>query len=142
MKLGIRFHDLPTRVSTGAFILHAGLGKWGADETRAQGLHAAAAGAFPFLKAISPARFARLLALGEIATGTALLAPVVPAALAGGALTLFSGSLVAMYLRTPAMHEPGSVWPTPAGTAVSKDVWMLGVGLGLLVEAATEARAQ
>jgi hypothetical protein len=142
MKLGIRAQDVPTRVSTGAFILHAGLGKWGRDETRAQGLHAAAAGAFPFLKGISPARFARLLALGEIATGTALLAPVVPVALAGGALTLFSGSLVAMYLRTPAMHLPGSVWPTPAGTAVSKDVWMLGIGLGLLVEAATQARGR
>jgi uncharacterized membrane protein YkgB len=77
--------------------------------------------------------------MGEIATGTALLAPVVPAALAGGALTLFSGSLVAMYLRTPAMHLPGSFWPTPAGIGVSKDVWMLGIGLGLLVEAATDA---
>ncbi|MFZ0996186.1 MAG: hypothetical protein WAO09_09480 [Candidatus Dormiibacterota bacterium] len=140
MKLRIRARDLPTRVSTGAYILHAGLGKWDADEARAQGVHAAAAGAFPFLKRISPRRFARLLALGEIATGTALLAPVVPASLAGGALTLFSGTLIAMYLRTPAMHLPGSVWPTPAGTAVSKDVWMLGVGLGLLVEAAAEAR--
>jgi len=142
MKLGIRARDLPTRVSTGAFILHAGLGKWDPDEKRAEGIHTMASGAFPLLKRIPPLRFARLLALGEIATGTALLAPFVPAALAGGALTLFSGSLVAMYLRTPAMHLPGSVWPTPAGTAVSKDVWMLGVGLGLLVEAATEARTR
>ena len=140
MKLGIRARDLPTRVSTGAYILHAGLGKWDLDEKRAEGLQAAASGAFPVLKRIPPSRFTRLLALGEIATGAALLAPVVPAALAGGALTVFSGTLLAMYLRTPAMHQPGSVWPTPAGTAVSKDVWMLGVGLGLLVEAVTEAR--
>jgi uncharacterized membrane protein YkgB len=41
---------------------------------------------------------------------------------------------VTMYLRTPAMHKPNSVWPTPAGTAVSKDVWMLGIGLGLLAD--------
>ncbi|MGA7088608.1 MAG: hypothetical protein WB116_10090 [Candidatus Dormiibacterota bacterium] len=141
MKLGIRARDLPTRVSTGAYILHAGLGKWDLDAKRAEGVHAAASGAFPMLKRIPPLRFTRLLALGEIATGAALLAPLVPAALAGGALTVFSGTLLAMYLRTPAMHQPGSVWPTPAGTAVSKDVWMLGVGLGLLVEAATEARA-
>jgi hypothetical protein len=140
MKLGTMARDVPTRVSTGAYILHAGLGKWDADEKRAQGIHAMASGAFPLLKRIPPSRFARLLAAGEIATGTALLAPFVPAALAGAALTLFSGSLVAMYLRTPAMHLPGSVWPTPAGTAVSKDVWMLGVGLGLLVEAATDSR--
>jgi hypothetical protein len=43
-----------------------------------------------------------------------------------------------MYLRTPAMHRPGSVWPTPAGIAVSKDVFMLGIRVGLLLEAATE----
>jgi uncharacterized membrane protein YkgB len=41
-----------------------------------------------------------------------------------------------MYLRTPALHKPGSVWPTQAGTAVSKDVWMLGIGLGLMAGSA------
>jgi len=39
------------------------------------------------------------------------------------------------------MHKPGSVWPSPAGIGVSKDVWMLGIGLGLLVGAATERRS-
>jgi uncharacterized membrane protein YkgB len=38
-----------------------------------------------------------------------------------------------MYGRTPAMHKPGSLWPAPAGIAVSKDVWMLAIGLGLMV---------
>jgi len=37
-----------------------------------------------------------------------------------------------VYLRTPALQKPGSVWPTQAGTAVSNDVWMLGIGLGLV----------
>lgn len=138
MKLPLKTRDLPTRLATGAFILHSGLEKWGADEERAKGLHGMASGAFPFLRRISPVRFGKLLAGGEIATGAALLTPVVPAGLAGGALTLFSGSLVAMYLRTPAMHKPGSVWPTPQGIGISKDVWMLGIGLGLLLEAATE----
>ncbi|HVB14534.1 MAG TPA: hypothetical protein VNH38_07245 [Candidatus Dormibacteraeota bacterium] len=138
MKLWPAARDLPTRIATGAFILHTGIGKWNLDEAHAQGLHQTASGAFPFLTRISPARFARLLAAGEIATGAALLTPPVPAALAGGALTFFSGALVTMYLRTPAMHREGSVWPSPAGIAVSKDVWMLGIGLGLLLEAATE----
>jgi hypothetical protein len=39
-----------------------------------------------------------------------------------------------MYLRTPTLHEPGSIWPTQAGIGVSKDVWMLGVGVGLLAD--------
>ena len=114
------------------YILHAGLEKWHAEEARAKGVHKAATGAFPFLERVPPERFIKLLAAGEIAIGSALLAPVVPSALAGAALTGFSGSLVTMYLRTPAMHKPGSVWPTQASTGVSKDVWMLGIGLGLM----------
>jgi hypothetical protein len=128
----VKARDLPGRVATGAYILHAGLEKWHADEARAKGVHKAASGAFPFLERIPPERFIKILAAGEIAVGSALLAPFVPSAVAGAALTGFSGSLVTMYLRTPAMHKPGSVWPSPAGTGVSKDVWMLGIGLGLV----------
>jgi uncharacterized membrane protein YphA (DoxX/SURF4 family) len=132
----LKARDLPGRIATGAYILHAGLEKWHADEARAKGVHKAATGAFPFLERIPPERFIRLLAGSEIAIGTALLAPVVPSALAGTALTGFSGSLVTMYLRTPALHKPGSVWPTQAGTGISKDVWMLGIGLGLMLGSA------
>ena len=128
----VKARDLPGRIATGAYILHAGLEKWRAEEARAKGVHQAASGAFPFLERVPPERFIKLLAAGEIAIGSALLAPVVPSVLAGAALTGFSGSLVTMYLRTPAMHKPGSVWPTQAGTGVSKDVWMLGIGLGLM----------
>jgi hypothetical protein len=131
----LKARDLPGRVAAGGYILHTGLEKWHADEARAQRLHKAASGAFPVLERIPPERFTRLLAVSEIAIGSALLAPVVPSIVAGAALTGFSGSLLTMYLRTPAMHKPGSVWPTQAGTAVSKDVWMLGIGLGLVAGA-------
>jgi uncharacterized membrane protein YphA (DoxX/SURF4 family) len=140
MRLSMKARTAPGRVATGAYILHSGLEKWNGGDDRATGVHATAANAFPFLKAVPPRRFLRLLAAAEIATGTALLAPVVPAALAGAALTGFSGSLVAMYLRTPAMRRPGSVWPSQGGVAVSKDIWMLGIGLDLLADAATERR--
>ena len=90
------------------------------------------------LERIPPERFVRLLAASEIAIGSALLAPVVPSLVAGAALTGFSGSLLTMYLRTPALHKPGSVWPTQAGTAVSKDVWMLGIGVGLIAGSLTD----
>jgi hypothetical protein len=126
--------NLPTRVTTGVYILHAGLEKWHGDEQRAIAVHGMAAGAYPIFKDMPPTRFLRLLAAAEIAVGTVLLVPFVSNARAGAALTGFSGGLVAMYLRTPALHKPGSYWPTPAGTAVSKDIWMLGVGLGLLID--------
>jgi hypothetical protein len=134
----MKTRTVPGRVATGAYILHSGLEKWNGDEDHAVGVHRTAVNAFPFLEPVPPRRFLRLLAAAELATGTALLAPFVPAALAGAALTGFSGGLVAMYLRTPAMRKPGSIWPSQGGVAVSKDVWMLGIGLGLLAEGATE----
>jgi uncharacterized membrane protein YphA (DoxX/SURF4 family) len=140
MNLQIQARDLPERIATGAYILHAGLEKWPANDTRAGAVHGMAAGAFPVLKHLPPPRFLRLLAAGEIAVGTALLTPFVPSALAGAALTAFSGSLLAMYARTPALHKPGSIWPSPAGIGVSKDVWMLGIGLGLVVDGLASRR--
>jgi hypothetical protein len=138
MHLQLAARDVPTRLTTGGYILHSGLQKLRGDEQQATGVHAMAAGAFPFLRGIRPATFLRALAVAEVAVGATLLAPVVPNRVAGAALTGFAGGLMGMYLRTPALHKPGSVWPTPGGIAVSKDVWMLGVGVGLLAEPAGE----
>lgn len=129
-----QLRDIPTRLATGAYILHAGLTKWNGGDEQAARLHGAAAGAFPFLNKVEPRAFLKALSIAEMGTGAALLAPFVSNSLAGACLTAFAGSLVTMYLRSPAMHKPGSIWPTPQGTAVSKDVWMLGIGLGLLAD--------
>lgn len=130
----MRLRDFPARIASGAYVLHSGLEKWNGSEEQAKAVHAMAAGAFPVLSKVPPATFLKALSAAEIGTGAALLVPVVPNRLAGSALTAFAGGLVAMYLRTPALHKPGSVWPTQAGTGISKDVWMLGIGLGLLVD--------
>ncbi len=132
----MKLRNLPTRAATGAFILHSGIEKWSGGPEQAQGVHGMASGAFPFLGGIKPTDFLKGLSVGEMAVGAALLAPVVPPALAGAALTGFSGALLTMYLRTPALHKPGSFWPTQNGIAVSKDLWMFGIGLGLLLDAA------
>jgi uncharacterized membrane protein YphA (DoxX/SURF4 family) len=90
MRAPLAARDVPGRLVTGGYILHAGSGKWnGAPETAA-GIHGAAAAAFPFLNDVPPEKFLRMLAVGEIATGAALLLPVVPSELAGLALTGFS----------------------------------------------------
>jgi uncharacterized membrane protein YphA (DoxX/SURF4 family) len=127
--------DLPGRLTTGAYVLHAGWEKWHSPPERAVLVHQAAAGAFPFLRHIPPGAFVRMLAVSEIGLGALLLNPLVPCPVAGAPLVAFSGGLMAMYLRTPSMHKPGSVWPTAAGTGVSKDVWMFGIGLGLVLDA-------
>lgn len=136
----MRLRTIPTRLATGAYILHSGLAKRDAPPETAAGLHGMASGAYPFLKDLEPERFVRTLSVVEMTLGSILLAPFVPTRLAGLALTGFSGGLVTMYLRTPALRKPGSIWPSQAGTAISKDVWMLGIGLGLLIDAVTDRK--
>jgi hypothetical protein len=138
MGISIKASQLPPRIATGAFILNSGIGKLSADDQTAAQLHGFAAGAYPFLNKLKPHDFVRLLAGAEIALGAALLIPVVPAALAGAGLTAFSGGLLGLYARTPGMHKEGSPLPTQEGTAIAKDVWMAGIGLGLLLDDLTD----
>lgn len=121
----------PARLTTGAFIFHSGLNKWRGDEATATGVHAMAAGAYPFLADVAPRKFLKALAAAEIAVGAVLLVPLVPTRFAGAVLTAFSGGLMGLYFRTPGLRKPRSVWPTPGGMAISKDVWLLGTGLTL-----------
>jgi hypothetical protein len=132
MALPITLSEIAPRISAGAFILNSGLGKRSADEGTAAGLHGFATGTYPFLKGVDPATFVKVLAYSEIAVGTALLTPFVPTAVAGAALTAFSGGLLGLYLNTPGMRKPGSLAPTQEGLTVAKDVWLLGIGIGLL----------
>ena len=140
MGLLMRAREVAPRIATGAYILNSGVQKRQVDEEAAKRLHTLASGTYPFLARMEPATFVRVLSAAEIGLGAALLTPFVPAALAGAALTTFSGGLLVMYLRTPGMRKPGSLAPTPTGLAISKDVWMLGIGLGLLTDAATRSR--
>lgn len=140
MSLRRLLPQLPARIATGAYILHSGLGKWKGDEQQAQGVHGMAAGAYPFLADIPPTKFLRYLAIGEITIGLLLLTPFIPEALAGAALTGFSGGLVTMYLRTPALRKPGSFWPSPAGMAMAKDIWLLGIGGTLTLDGLLRAK--
>jgi uncharacterized membrane protein YphA (DoxX/SURF4 family) len=137
MRFSVKAHHLPQRVVTGAFILNSGIGKLRTDEEAAQ-LHGFAAGAYPFLARLKPADFVRLLAVSEITLGAALLLPVVPAAVAGAGLAAFSGGLLGLYARTPGMRKENSLFPTQQGTPLAKDVWMMGIGLGLVIDDLTD----
>ena len=132
MGLPITLTEIAPRISAGAFILNSGLGKRGADAEAAAGMHGFAAGTYPFLKSMPPEQFASVLSTSEIVIGAALLTPFVPTAVAGAALTAFSGGLLGLYLRTPGMRKPGSLAPTEQGLAIAKDSWLLGIGIGLL----------
>jgi hypothetical protein len=131
---------IPLRLATGAFILNSGISKLGADEGTAQFLHGGAAATYPGLfRDMEATKFARLLAMTEIGVGTALLAPMVPATVAGAALTGFGASLVGMYLKTPSMTLDDGIRPSQEGIAVAKDVWLVGAGLTLLTQGISSA---
>ena len=142
MQLSIRARHLPPRIAAGAFILNSGIGKLSADEETAAQLHGFASGAYPFLGKLKPKDFVRLLAISEVALGSALLLPVIPAAVAGAGLAAFSGGLLGLYARTPGMHQENSPRPTQQGIALAKDVWMMGIGLGLVVDDLTDRPAK
>jgi uncharacterized membrane protein YkgB len=122
--------------------LNSGIEKLSADEERAARLHAMASGAFGFLEPLAPSPFVRALAATEIAIGAALVLPVVPDRLAGLALTPFAGGLVYLYTQTEAFHQPGSLRPSVQGTAVAKDIWLLGIGLSLLASTRGKRRSK
>jgi uncharacterized membrane protein YkgB len=140
MAASAKLRHLPTRFATGAVIFNSGLGKRNADAGTAAMLHGMAAGTYPFLKKIPPDRFTRLLSTAEIALGAALLIPMVPTALVGVGLTAFSAGLFGLYLRTPGMRQEGSLRPTPQGTVLVKDIWMLAIGMSYLVDAVNDRR--
>ena len=140
MGLPIKLRHLPPRLAAGAFILNSGLSKRDLDEESAAGLQGMAANAYPQLKEMSPQDFGKFVSTGETALGAALLLPIVPSWLAGLGLTAFSGSLLRMYLRTPGLTQEDGIRPTGDGTSVAKDVFMLGIGLGLVVDALTSRK--
>lgn len=124
----------PLRLATGAYILNSGLTKLGADQATAEQLHGFASTAYPALAGQQPAAFTRRVAIAEIALGAALITPKVPSALVGVALAGFGAGLLGLYARVPGMRQPGTIRPTADGTALAKDVWLVGAGATLSLQ--------
>lgn len=135
MSLAAKLRRAPVRIATGAFILNSGLNKLKGDEQTAKGVHGMAVGAYPFLKKVEPKTFLKALGCVEAALGAALLLPIVPAGLAGLALSGFATGMVGLYVRTPSLHDK-YLRPTQGGVGIAKDIWMASIGYGLVIDAA------
>jgi hypothetical protein len=133
----VKLHQLPPRLAAGAFILNSGIEKLSADDEAAGKLHGFATGTYPFLGKLKAKAFTRALAVTEITLGVALIIPVVPSVLVGGGLAAFSSGLLGLYVRTPGMRKPGTPLPTENGVPMVKDAWLLGIGLGLVIDELT-----
>jgi hypothetical protein len=135
-----RLANLPVRIAAGAFILNAGIGKLGATEETAGAVHGMAVGTYPFLEGLPPSRFVKALGASEVALGAALLFPAVGDGMAGLSLAAFAGGLLGLYVKTPGLRDEGSLRPTQQGTAIAKDVWLLGIGLSLMADSVRSSR--
>jgi uncharacterized membrane protein YphA (DoxX/SURF4 family) len=134
LSLASVVRQLPLRLSIGAFFINSGLSKVTADETAAAQLQGFASTAYPVMDKVESQLFARALAAGELALGTALLLPIVPGWLAGAGLTAFATGTAGLYLRVPGMRQEGSIRPTEQGIPIAKDAWLLGAGLTLILD--------
>jgi uncharacterized membrane protein YphA (DoxX/SURF4 family) len=134
MGLSIKLRQVPPRLAAGAFFLNSGIGKLSADEETAAKLHGFASGTYPFLGKLNARHFTKILAVSEIAIGAMLVVPVVPGIVAGASLTAFAGGTLGLYARTPGLRKPGSLRPTENGTPIAKDSWLVGIGLGLIID--------
>ncbi|MFI0481080.1 hypothetical protein [Actinomadura sp. 9N215] len=141
MRFLARAHQMPARLSVGAFVVNSGLSKLKGGDEAAEQTHGTAKAAYPFLESQDPRDFTRMLGTAEVALGTALMVPLVPSLLAGAALTAFAGGLTGLYLRLPGMREPGGLRPTQQGIPLAKDFWLLGIGSALVLEELGQARA-
>ena len=140
MSLSAKIRRAPLRLATGAFIFNSGLGHLKADGQTVGQLHEMAAGTYPFLGKVDPKMFTKALAAGELAVGGLLLTPIVPAGLAGLALTGFACGLIGLYARTPGLRREGSVFPTQQGIGFAKDTWVAAMGISLLADAVLALR--
>jgi uncharacterized membrane protein YphA (DoxX/SURF4 family) len=134
MGLSIKLHQVPPRLAAGAFFLNSGIEKLSADEETAAKLHGFASGTYPFLGKLNARDFTKILAVSEITLGAALAIPVVPGIVAGAGLTAFAAGTIGLYARTPGLRKPGSLRPTENGVPIAKDSWLVGLGLGLIID--------
>lgn len=129
------------RAVPGAFILNSGVGKLNLPPEAAAGMQSAAAVGIPPLAKLEPKQFGTLLAAGEISLGAALLLPFIPTKLAGLGLAAFSGGLLSMYFRTPAMTEADGIRPSNDGIALAKDSWLAAIAIALLLSSNKKKKA-
>ncbi|MCQ9162524.1 MULTISPECIES: DoxX family membrane protein [unclassified Arthrobacter] len=130
--MGFSISNAALRLVSGAFILNSGLGKLSLSPEHAAGLQASAARVIPQAATLEPEQFGRYLSFAEIGIGTTLLLPFVPSRLAGLVLAAFSTGLFANYLKSPGLTEADGIRPTPAGVALSKDIWLVGIATALV----------
>ena len=119
-------------------MLNSGVSTFTATDERTKRLQSTVATLVPQVERMDPRTFAKALGAGEVALGTALMLPVVPAAVAGLGLSAFAASLIAT--RRPSsngQHAEAATDTTTQAVPNATEAWMLGSGVSLLLDALT-----
>jgi len=137
MEISANLRRAPLRLTTGAFVVNSGISTFNADDETTKKLQTSAARLVPQVERMDSRTFAKVLAAGEVTLGTALMLPVVPAAVAGLGLSAFAASLLATQRHTNGQHADARSEPPAPATVTATDAWMLGAGVSLLIDALT-----
>lgn len=119
---------------SGLFIANSGAGKIGMPAEASAGVQQYAATGVPMVNQLPAEKFGSILGWSEVGLGTALVLPLVPDKVAGAGLTVFSGGLLSLYFADPENRKDDGIRPSDQGLSLSKDVFMLAIGLGLLFD--------
>jgi hypothetical protein len=57
---------------------------------------------------------------------------------AAGAYPFVNKLKLGLYARTPGIRKQGSLFPTQQGIPLAKDAWLMGIGLGLVIDDLTD----
>lgn len=123
--------NLPIRLAAGLYLLDSGLAKIGADEPAFRSMHKMASDAYGLVDQLDSQKFSKFFAMVELTLAVALLLPFVPDVVVGIGLTAFTSPLIGLYFRLPEMRQKGSIRPTPKGTSLAKNIWLMGIGINL-----------
>jgi len=137
MELSANVRRAPLRLTTGAFVLNSGVSTFGASDEQTKKLQSTAAKLMPQVERMDPRTFAKVVGAGEVTLGTALMLPMVPAAVAGLGLTALAASLLASRPTTNGHHASPGGETTSVPVPNATEAWMLGSGVSLLLDALT-----
>jgi hypothetical protein len=137
MELSANVRRAPLRLTTGAFVLNSGVSTFSATEEQTKKLQSTAAKLVPQVERMDPRTFAKVVGAGEVTLGTALMLPIVPAAVAGLGLTAFAASLLAARPSGNGQHTDSEPETGKSAVPHATEAWMLGSGVSLLLDALT-----
>jgi hypothetical protein len=137
MEISANLRRAPLRLTTGAFVLNSGISTFNGDGAKTSRLQTSAARLVPQVERMDPRTFTKVVGVGEVTLGAALMLPVVPAAVAGLGLSAFAASLLASQRPVNGQHADTSDEPATQPVPEATEAWMLGAGVSLLLDALT-----